>query len=64
MYRKPENHIFEYTNQSGNKITTTLNWDADLNQFVKVFAMILKHASFTHKTTIQTFHKSFKDDLS
>ncbi len=64
MYREPKDHIFEYTNQSGEKITTTLNWDSDLEGFVKVFYLILKHASFTHKSAVRTFHKDYKDTLS
>lgn len=65
MFRTPEKHLIEYTNSSGEKLTLTLNWDADLSQFVKAFYLILRHASFTHKTTMEAFHKkNFKDDLS
>ena len=64
MYSKPENHIFEYTNQTGDKITMEINWDADMTKFIEVFYIILRHSSFTHKTALQAFHKDYKDTLS
>lgn len=59
----PQRQTIEYIDIHGNKTIYDMNWDSSLDDFVKQFYLILRKATFTHKTAKAAFAPSFRQDL-